>query len=106
MPERAPASPPFVLNALPMLLSWPSLGPSSIGTPDPRSSVIPIFPETRMTRSMKTRTAPVLLALGLAVAPSLAGAQQKQRFASLTEALAGGGAPAGRRGPGAAGRAA
>ncbi|WP_325307864.1 S9 family peptidase [Longimicrobium sp.] len=51
-----------------------------------------------MTHPMKTRIAPVLLALALAV-PTLAGAQQKQRFASIQEALAAGGMLAGRGGP-------
>lgn len=46
---------------------------------------------------MKTRATPVLLAVGLAIVPVLASAQQKQRFASLQEALA---APlGGRNGP-------
>ena len=52
-----------------------------------------------MIRSMKTRATPVLLAIGLAIVPTLAEEQQKQRFASLQEALAAGGVLAGRNGP-------
>ena len=52
-----------------------------------------------MTRSTQTRAVSVLLAAALAVVPALAGAQQKQRFASLQEALASTGALSGRNGP-------
>ncbi|HEX8904256.1 MAG TPA: DPP IV N-terminal domain-containing protein, partial [Longimicrobiaceae bacterium] len=48
---------------------------------------------------MKTRGASLLLAVGLVVVPALAGAQQKQRFATLQEALAAGGTLGGRSGP-------
>lgn len=51
-----------------------------------------------MTRLVRTRTPALALAALLAL-PALAGAQQKQRFASITQALQAGGALGGRSGP-------